>query len=182
MTHVDGRIAQAISRFRLMVDFVTDLVFSDDGAATGEGVGNAKIDASVGWHFGFYSRPKDGARGIVVKADGQGNNSILVAFRDVQYEMTLQKGEVGAQNAFSSYWLLNKDGVLELNGTTYTAPKWDDFISALKTYVTAVNTVLASNCVNGAPLTAQAAQAAAEALFVTNLSGSLYKSSKVKLG
>ncbi len=107
-----------VDRLRDMIEFVTDLKFSDDDGlvAKGKDIHDEDIEPSVGYHFGFYSRPKDGARGIVVKVGGRGNTSVLVAFRDKQYEMTLEKGECGMKNAFDASILLNKDGEILLNG------------------------------------------------------------------
>lgn len=109
-----------LNRLRGMVQMVYDLVFDDDGNATCKSVGDDQEEDSysptVGYHFGFYSRPLDGARGVVLKADGHGNTSFLFGFRDKQYEISLSKGEVGIQNAFSASILLNKDGEIVLNG------------------------------------------------------------------
>lgn len=72
--------------------------------------------------------------------------------------------------------------LIELAGNGYAAVL-DTLIGALKNYVTAVNAVLASNCVNGAPMSAYAAQTAALVAFLTALSASgAFKSTKVKHG
>jgi phage gp45-like len=103
-------------RFSTLVQLVTDLVFSAAGAFTGKGADDDDIEGTVGWNFGFYSRPNDGARGVVVKLGGRGNHSILVAYRDKQYELSLEKGECGMKNAFDATVLLNKQGEIVLNG------------------------------------------------------------------
>jgi phage gp45-like len=113
-------------RIGMMVQLLTDLIFDDNGGVTGKGHDDEDIDATVGWHFGFYSRPLDGARGAVLKADGKGNTSFLICFRDKQYELSLQKGECGFKNAFDAYLLLNQQGVLELNGSVQKAVRGDD--------------------------------------------------------
>lgn len=140
INEIDKRIRKAMSRFSTMVELVTDLVFNDDGTATGKGLGDADIESSIGYHFGFYSRPKDGARGLVVKADGQGNTSILVGFRDVQYELSLEKGECGMQNAFSASVLLNKNGEIILNGGSAKVARVGDHAPAGTLTIGAVGT------------------------------------------
>lgn len=137
-------ISRAIARLRGMVEFVTDVRFDDNGVATSKGGGDHELESAVGWHFGFYSKPNDGGNGVVLKADGQGNTSFLIAYRDKQYEMSLQKGEVGAKNAFDAYWLLNDDGVLELNGTDYAAPKWDDWLKYFDAFLVKLKVDLAA--------------------------------------
>lgn len=103
----------AFQRLRGMVQMVSDLVFDDDGNATCTGVSDDQEEDSysptVAYHFGFYSRPSK-ARGLIIKADGQGNTSFLVGFRDKQYEITLSKGEVGVQNEFGASTLWDKNG------------------------------------------------------------------------
>ncbi len=165
---------------RPVLEIVTDLVFAAAGVWSGKGPHRANGETSdlkgeTAWHFGFYSRPKDGARGVVLKMDGQGNTSFLVGYRDKQYELSLEKGEVGAKNAFDAYWLLNQAGVLELNGTTYAGPKWDDFLSDLST---ALGSILASN--SGGNIVSDALVAIQ---VVTNkIAANAYNSDKVKLG
>lgn len=107
----------ALARLRLMVQMVTDLVFDDDGNASGTGADGEQIDPTVGWHFGFYSRPNDGARGVLLKADGQGNTAFLFAFRDKQYEISLQKGECAIASAFGTKVHLKSSGDVDLVAT-----------------------------------------------------------------
>lgn len=78
--------------------------------------------------------------------------------------------------------VLSADAI-DLAGTTYHLPKTEDLLADLKTWVSAVNAVLASNCVNGAPMSGYAAQTAALVAFVTslNVAGS-YRSTKVRNG
>ena len=70
-----------MSRLGSIVEFVTDIVMASTGVAKSKGSGEHPLSSEAGWHFGFYSRPKDGARGLVLKADGQGNTSFLVGYR-----------------------------------------------------------------------------------------------------
>jgi phage gp45-like len=100
----------------LIVETVTDIAFGDGGKVTAKGIDDQDIEAVVGYHFGFYSRPNDGATGVVVKLGGKGANSILIAFRDTQYELSLEKGEVGIANAFGASMLFKKNGTVEING------------------------------------------------------------------
>lgn len=117
---------KGFERLRLMVQMVTDLVFDSDGNASGTGADEESIDPTVAYHFGFYSRPKDGARGVVLKADGQGNTSFLIGFRDKQYELMLNKGEVGMANAFGASVLLDQNGLVNLNGNDQSAVRGED--------------------------------------------------------
>lgn len=109
------------SPLAFMVQLVTGVNIDGDGNATCDGADGEEIEPTVGWHFGFYSRPNNGARGVVLKADGRGNTAFLIAWRDQQYELSLQQGECGMKNAFDAYVLLNQAGVLELNGKSYKA-------------------------------------------------------------
>ncbi len=99
-----------MSRLAFMVELVTDIVMAANGVVRSKGAGKHDIESETAWHFGFYSRPLDGARGVVLKADGQGNTSFLIGYRDKQYELTLEKGEVGVASAFDSSILLDTDG------------------------------------------------------------------------
>lgn len=105
---------------RSVVEFVTDLVFSAAGVWKAKGGHRADgeqedLKGETAWHFGFYSRPKDGARGVVLKADGHGNTSFLVGYRDKQYELTLEKGEVGLKNAFDASLVLKQNGDISVD-------------------------------------------------------------------
>jgi phage gp45-like len=94
-----------------LVTIVTDLDIDDSGNATcTDGEDEDKLEPTVGWQFGFYARPKTKVRGIVIKVGGRGNNSVAVAFRDKQYELSLQKGEAAVQNAFGASTLWDKNG------------------------------------------------------------------------
>ena len=117
-----------------MVQLVTGVEIDEDGNATCQGADGDELEPTVGWHFGFYSRPKDGARGAVLKADGRGNTALLFCYRDKQYELSLQKGECGMQNAFGAYLLLNKNGVLEANGSEQKAVRGDDLKTWLESH------------------------------------------------
>src|SRR5689334_767278 len=125
-----------MSLARLIVELVTDLVFDSDGNATCKGVGGHELAPTVGYHFGFYSRPLDGARGVVVKADGQGNTPVLIGWRDKQYDLSLEKGAAGIKNAFDASVHLDENGnvihtpkagsTVQLAGTDYKIPKWNE--------------------------------------------------------
>jgi hypothetical protein len=186
------KLDEHLSRLRLMVERVTDLAFSDTGTATSKGLGDGELFSAVGYHFGFYSRPNDGARGVVLKADGQGNTSFLIAWRDKQYELSIDKGEVGIQNAFSAYTKWDKNGNIistpggsgkvqlggdttpdaAVLGTTFDAAL-DTFLTALTVFVAAANTlglalVPTTGVTPGAPATFTAAATA-----MTNASNAL---------
>lgn len=180
---------------RGLIEFVSDVVFSKNGKATSKGLGDHELESEVGWQFGFYSRPNDGSRGIVLKADGQGNTSLLVCYRDRQYELELEKGEVGIANAFDAKILLDKNGSIAVTSKTGqkvtingsdSAAVMDTLIADLKTWVTTVNTVLGSNATAfGSPLAGYAipANSAALAAFATSLTpAGAYKSTKVSHG
>lgn len=138
------------NRLALMVEIVTDIAMEASGLASSRGTHGLsedeghELDSETAWHFGFYSRPKDGARGVVLKADGEGNTSFLICYRDKQYELSLEKGEVGLKNAFDAYVLLNKDGKLELNGTAYKGPKWDDWLQYFDAFLVKLKVDLAA--------------------------------------
>lgn len=142
-----------VNRLKFMVQMVHDLVFDDDGNATCTGADDDdQLAPTVGYHFGFYSRPSN-ARGVVLKADGQGNTSFLIGFRDKQYEISLKSGECGVKNEFGASTLWDKNGNVVVTpggsgkvqlggavtpdaavlGTTYDGVL-DTFLTALSTY------------------------------------------------
>jgi len=169
-------IDRAMARMKLMVEYVTDVKVDEDGNATCSGVDDHPLAPTVGYHFGFYSRPNDGARGLVLKADGQGNTSFLIAWRDKQYELSLEKGECGMKNAFDAQILLDKNGIVNLNGSDHPLPKWDDFLTDFKTFITNLNTDLTAGSAGGVTTTSTAA-------FQPQLSApGAYVSTKVKNG
>lgn len=176
-----------MSRMRFMVELVTDIVMAASGLARSKGSGDHPLSSETAWHFGFYSRPKDGARGVVLKADGQGNTSFLIGYRDKQYELSLEKGECGMRNAYDAQVLLNQDGdviataasgrTFQANGSDYAMPKWDD--GATGGFVGALNIFL-----NAAKIATTAAQiAAAATTFSTAMSTATnFSSTKAKNG
>lgn len=165
-----------------MVEIVTDIVMSATGVITARGTHGLgetdghELESETAWHFGFYSRPKDGARGVVLKADGQGNTSFLVCYRDKQYELSLEKGEVGMKSAFDSYVLLDQDGhvhAVPKTGSLVKLSSGDQFVAlsnlvdsrlaAMRTYI---NGHVHNDPVSGAttaPTVALAAQASVAA-------------------
>lgn len=163
-----------------MVQMVTGLVFDGDGNVSATGADTESIDSTVAYHFGFYSRPKDGARGVVLKADGQGNTSFLIGFRDKQYEISLNKGEVGVQSAFgaSTLWDQNGNivetpgdgGKVQLGGPTTpdAAVLGTTFSSALNSFLTAANVfATALNVLNLALIPTTGVTPGAPATFTT---------------
>jgi hypothetical protein len=100
----------AIDRLRNAIQLVRDIVIDSDGNAKCTGIDDEdQYEPTVGYIFGFQSRPTT-SRGVMLKSDGQGNTSFLVAFRNKQYELSLQKGEVGIKNEFDASTLWDKDG------------------------------------------------------------------------
>jgi len=186
-----------LKRLSGMVQLVTDLIFDSDGNATCKGVDDDdELAPTVGWHFGFYSRPNDGGRGVVFKADGQGNTSFLLAWRNKQYELSLQKGEVGVQNAFGASTLWDKNGnivetpggsgTVQLAGNTYSLLKTETLLSDLSTLMgyLASWVPLVVTAVAAAPSgTAVDPGIAAQATSIANaISAGTYKSTKAKNG
>jgi hypothetical protein len=143
-----------------MVQLVTGIEIDEDGTATCQGADGDELEPTVGWHFGFYSRPADGARGAVLKADGRGNTALLFCYRDKQYELSLQKGEAGVQNAFGASTLWDKNGNIiatpggsgkvqlggattpdaAVLGTTFDAAL-DSFLTSMTVFNTALQTL-----------------------------------------
>jgi hypothetical protein len=169
---------------KFMVQLVTGVAIDQDGNATCQGADGDELEPTVGWHFGFYSRPADGARGAVLKADGRGNTALLFCYRDKQYELSLQKGECGVQNAFGASTLWDKNGNIiatpggsgkvqlggattpdaAVLGTTFDAAL-DTFLTALTAFVSAANAlglalIPTTGVTPGAPATFTAAATA----------------------
>lgn len=138
-----------MSRIGAILELVSDIAFGSGGTATSKGDGDHELESAVGWQFGFYSRPNNGCNGFVLKNDGQGNHSLLLAYRDSQYEMTLQQGEVGIANAFGASLFMKNDGSTHINGTIgddpktgqYSLVKWELFYAAFVQFVTDLSTV-----------------------------------------
>lgn len=195
VTEVAKSIMREIRPLMGIVEFVTDIVMDADGTATMKGaksddeVGHP-IDAAVAWQLGFYSRPLDGASGVVVKAGGRGGVAFLVGWRNRQYELSLDKGDVAMANEAGAVVKLDKDGkitadattgqLVALQGENYSAPKTEDLYSAIDTFFTQFSTaapiiVLPSG--NPSP-----ALIAAANVVKGLLSGATLKSTKVKYG
>jgi phage gp45-like len=142
------RRPNALARLASMVEVVTGIKMTSAGVVTSQGAeddGDHELDSEAAWHFGFYSRPLDGARGVVLKADGQGNTSFLIGYRDTQYELTLEKGEVGIKNAFDAEILLDENGQVIVNQGTKKVARVDDTLTrstALATWAAAVDVAL----------------------------------------
>jgi phage gp45-like len=145
--------------------------------------------------FGLHSVPPEGLPSAVVYANASPNAGMIVGVDGTRYfPAGLANGETAVYNKITGcYILLDDDGaiaatsatgkVVSINGTTYSMLATDTFLTDLKTWVAAVNAVLASNCVNGAPLAGYAAQSVALGAFNTSLgvAGS-YRSTKAKNG
>jgi hypothetical protein len=189
---VDERIKQAIHGLRMSVQFVTGLVFTDDGTATCKGIADDDLEPTVGWNFGFYSRPKDGARGVIVKADGKGNTAILFAYRDRQYELSLEKGECGMKNAFDAKILLDKDGkvvllsasgkTVTINGDTYFLPQWDPFATVLNAFASSLAGISTPSSLPEVITAIGVIKTAGATLQAAMNGNSNYKSTKAKNG
>lgn len=85
-------------------------------------------------------------------------------------------------NASGKKVQLNAGTTVEVNGADYSLLKTEDLLSDLKNYVDAVNATIGSNCINGAPLSAYAANALPLLAFGVQLSTNVYKSTKAKNG
>lgn len=185
-----------------MVEYVTGIVMDDDGSVTAKGSKSDddeghELDANAGWHLGFYSRPLDGAVGFVVKPGGHGGGSILIAWRDRQYELSLEKGDTAMTNGDgSAYVKINNAGKIEvvpksgqtatINGEDYSLLKTETLLSDLNTLcthlvawvplvVTAVSTAPSGTAVD--PGVASTA-----GTIVTGIGAGTYKSTKAKNG
>ncbi|HLY95209.1 MAG TPA: hypothetical protein VKP14_10205 [Gaiellaceae bacterium] len=86
---VDG----ALSRFRTMIERVSNVVFADDGI-TAKGMAGDDVGADWGGAYGFQSRPPDGGEGVIAKVEGRGANAVLLSYRHRRYELALEKGEL----------------------------------------------------------------------------------------
>ena len=116
MSYLEDRIRNAIAN---TIEVVSDLVFADDGVVRGNGLAGQQTLMEPGFHFGFSSRPKDGAVGVRVWR-------ILVGWRDRQYEIALQKGESVMYSAGGAKLLCDKDGNIVMNDGDKGAAREDD--------------------------------------------------------
>lgn len=149
------------------------------------------LDGRRAWPFGIRSRPPKGVQAVWLRV-GRSPNGVIVGADSSRYGPSdLDDGEVALYNKVSGVVVrLTKDGdviinaasgrTVQINGSSYSLLNTETFLTALKAWVTAVNTVLGSNCVNGATLTAYSAQGPTLAAF--DPSSSSYKSSKAKNG
>lgn len=157
---IERIVGEKIAPLLAMVEYVTDIVMADDGTATCRG---AKVDdddghdlrPNVAWQLGFYARPLDGASGVVIKAGGRGGMSFLVGWRNSQYEVTLDKGEVAMANEAGAVVKLDKDGniiitpkagqTIQIAGTSFSLLKTENFLDALKAALGTIPTAGATN-------------------------------------
>jgi phage gp45-like len=107
---VERVVERALTRYRLLVERVSDLVFSDQ-AATGKGAQGQDVGCEVAGMYGFQSRPPDGGDGIIVKFDGRAQSALLVGYRHRTYELKLEKGEVALVDQKGQVVHLKPNGV-----------------------------------------------------------------------
>jgi phage gp45-like len=114
----------------MILEIVSDIVVDALGRFTAKGALERDTTGEAAWHFGFYSRPKDGADGVVVRGSPRGGFAILVGYRDRQYEISLEKGECAMANAFGAKVVLDKDGRVVMNGGSKGVARLDDTCDA----------------------------------------------------
>jgi phage gp45-like len=120
---VMSAVRRELRRFDGLVEYVTDIVMDADGTADCKGAKTDDdqghpIDAAVAWQLGFYSRPLDGASGVVVKSSGKGGVAFLVGWRNRKYEIALEKGEVAIANEAGAVIKLDKNGKVSADAKT----------------------------------------------------------------
>jgi phage gp45-like len=113
MTTDDVRriVREELRRSGLTAEIVTDLAVNDDGGALGKGLGDRDLGGDFAGQYGIYSRPLDGADGIALNLDGAGNFSILIGYRNRQYEVQIEKGEVLLRDDQGQTFHLKRDGI-----------------------------------------------------------------------
>jgi hypothetical protein len=117
MTTDDVRriVREELRRSGLTAEIVTDLAVNDDGGALGKGLGDRDLGGDFAGQYGIYSRPLDGADGIALNLDGAGNFSILIGYRNRQYEVQIEKGEVLLRDDQGQTFHLKRDGIYHLD-------------------------------------------------------------------
>lgn len=144
--------------------------------------------------FGFSSRPTNKVRGVGLRLGASNVLFVGILPTSGYGPQDLEDGETAIWSAeveralhatsAGDVKLAAKSGqTVQINGDTYALIKTDTFLIDIKNWVTAINATIASNCVNGEPLSAYAANAAAITAFLTSLSvAGAYKSTKAKNG
>jgi phage gp45-like len=102
-------------------------------------------------HYGFASRPKSGAEGVVVH---KGNHFLLIAEDDRRYRIALTEGEVALYTDEGDSIHLKRGNKIEINAigeVTISAPKVTLGSSAQLLMASGVVTGMCSCAVTGAP-------------------------------
>lgn len=72
-------------------------------------------DVEMVGHYGFISRPKDGAEGVAVFLGGERSHGVIIATEDRRYRIkTLQKGEVALYTDEGDYIHLKRNRNIEV--------------------------------------------------------------------
>jgi len=71
-------------------------------------------DRELFQHYGFASRPKTGAEGIVIR---EGNHLVMVADDDRRYRIALESGEVALYTDEGDKVHLKRSGTIEITAT-----------------------------------------------------------------
>jgi phage gp45-like len=144
------------------------------------------LDGQRMWPFGIRSRPPQGVDAVWLAVGGRNRSShgVIVGADSKGYGPgDLQDGEVAIYNKVSGTIIkLDASGgititaatgqVVNINGSTYSAPQWDDFVGVLKAFTASLKVA-----------TTIANVATAATTLDTALDGhGLYKSSRVKWG
>lgn len=66
-------------------------------------------------HYGFASRPKDGAMSVALK---EGNNILIVADDDARYRVALEEGEVALYTDQGDMIKIKRGGTIEITAST----------------------------------------------------------------
>ena len=77
--------------------------------------GESFADREYFQHYGFSSRPLEGAEGIMIK---QGNNIVLLASDDRRYRIQLEAGEVALYTDEGDYVHMKRGRVVEISTGT----------------------------------------------------------------
>lgn len=163
----------------------------EDGAPSDE---QFDLAARRIWPFGIRSVPPAGVDAVWVRSGGS-TNGVMVGAESSRFGPSdLADGEVALYNKTAGVLVrLGSDGTVNItagvgktvnvNGSTYSMLQTESLLSDLTAWVTAINAVIASNCVNGAALSGYTGHATAIAAFATALGAAgAYKSTLAKNG